>query len=217
MADLIIYIPTHGYSNDTTVYVSWLDNNYYVASGSDSGFPNSFKISTTAGGGNLVQSSGTVTDGFVRQVNVTGTTAITGLEHLEGETVKLTSNGSLLITTAVSNGSITAPSAVDTYAVGKGYEGTIIPMDIDIEGTGLTTTKRPNRVILNLHDTIGGKVGQDTNSLESIPDTDSLTTGHREVSIPGGYTRDTDIVVKQSDPLPMTLLSISYDLGVSRD
>jgi len=116
-----------------------------------------------------------------------------------------------------SSGSITLGADVFTYAVGKSYEATLVPMDIDIEGTGLATTKRPNRVIINLHETIGGKVGQDTSHLESIPDVSTLTTDYREISLSGGYTRDTDVVVKQDQPLPMTVLSLTYDLGASRD
>jgi hypothetical protein len=213
MADLIVYLPAHGYSDDDTIYVSWLDSNYFVASKDT----NSFKISSTAGGGNLVQSSGTITDGFVRQVNNTGITAITGLEHLEGETVKLTSNGALVTTATVSSGSITATASVETYAVGIGYEATLKPMDLDLQGTGLATTKRINRAIINLHETIGGKIGPDANNLEDIPTGSSLFTGHKEISNPGGYTRDTDITIKQVDPLPMTVLSLTYDVGGSND
>ena len=178
----------------------------------------SFKISTDDTDSNIVQFTETITDGFVREVDVdAGVTTITGLEHLEGESVKVTSGGAVVATEVVSSGSITLTKDVFVYAAGKGYESTLVPMDLDVEGTGLATTKRPNRVIVNVHETIGGKIGQDAFNMETIPDMETLTTGFREVSLPGGYTRDTDVVVKQTEPLPMTVLSLTYDLGASRD
>jgi hypothetical protein len=178
---------------------------------------NSFKLATTSGGATLIQFSETITDGFVRPITETGTSIITGLEHLEGETVKVTSNGVVVTTAIVSSGSITVPIMLFTYAVGLGYNATLVPMDIDLDGTGLSTTKRPNRVIINLNETIGGRIGQDTGAMVNIPDVDTLTTDFREISLPGGYTRDTDVVVQQTEPLPMTVLSLTYDMGAARD
>ena len=217
MSDLICYIPGHGFANgsDTPVFVSWLDANYWT-SDEDA---DSFKLATTSGGTELIQFTETVTEGFVREFDDSaGITTISGLDHLAGEVVKVTSNGTLVATETVStSGSITLTEDVFTYAAGKGYSATLIPMDLDIKGTGLSTTKRPNRIIINIHETIGGRIGQDADNMVAIPDVAELTTGFREVSLPGGYTRDTDVVVKQTDPLPMTILSLTYDLGASND
>ncbi len=220
MPDLLLYIPNHGYSISDTIFVSWLDANFFVRDPDNDPLINadSFKISTDDSDSNLVQFSETITEGFVREVDIaTGVTTITGLEHLEGETVKVTSGGSVVATETVSSGSITLSEDVFVYAVGKGYESTLVPMDLDIEGTGLATTKRINRAIVNLHETIGGKMGRDTDHLEDIPTGSSLFSGFKEIDISGGYSRDTDITIKQTDPLPMTVLSITYDLGASRD
>ena len=213
MPDLICLIPNHGYSESDYLFVSWLDDRYYARSVTT----DAFKISSTDDDLNFVQFSSTITDGFVREVSEIGSTSITGLEHLEGELVSVTSDGKVVGSSTVSSGSITLASDVFTYAVGKTYEATLVPMDLDIEGTGLATTKRPNRVIINLNETIGGKIGQDAMHLESIPNVATLTTDYREISLPGGYTRDTDVVVKQDQPLPMTVLSLTYDVGASRD
>lgn len=213
MPDLILNIPNHGYSESTFVFISWLDDRFYVRDEDT----NSFKISSTDDDLNFAQFTETITDGFVREVSEIGSTTIDGLEHLEGELVSVTSDGAVVGSSTVVNGSISLASDVFTYAVGKTYEATLIPMDLDIEGTGLATTKRPNRVIINLNETIGGKIGQDTANLVNIPDVDTITTDFREISLPGGYTRDTDVVVKQTEPLPMTVLSLTYDIGASRD
>ena len=94
MADLILYIPNHKYSDDDMIFVSWLDANYYVSDKND----NTFKLATTSGGSTLVQFTETVIEGYVREIDIVGVTTITGLDHLEGETVTVTSSYGALVT-----------------------------------------------------------------------------------------------------------------------
>ncbi len=146
-----------------------------------------------------------------------GDTTITGLGHLEGQTVQVLGDGLVQATKVVASAQITAAATAAKYQVGIGYTSTLIPMDIDLEGTGLGTTKRINRVMVNVIDTVGGEIGPDTSRLETISPGATKFTGHKEISIPGGYTRDTDITVRQTDPVPTTILSLTYDIGGSRD
>jgi hypothetical protein len=212
MPDSIILIPNHNYADETPVYVSWLDGIYFVHDPDQ----NSFKLEETVDG-NIVQFTETITDGFVREDSEEAILTITGLEYLEGELVKVTSGSSVVGLFTVADGSITLNSQLTTYQVGKNYESTVIPMDFDIEGTAQSTSKRVSKVYVNLNNTIGGKVGSDPQDLKAIPTGNALFTGFQEVSIPGGYSRDTDIIVKQDEPLPMTLLSITYDISASND
>jgi len=214
MPDLICYIPNHGYSDETQVYVSWLDGNYYV----EDPTTNSFKLEESIDGV-VVQYTGDITSGYVREVD-TGEliSTITGLEHLEAEEVKVTSDGKVVLTATVSDGEVTVPgNEIEVYAVGKNYESTLTPMDLDIGDIGLSSTKRINRVFAYFYNAIGGQVGTDANNMETVADGAELFTGFKKVPIPGGYSRDTDITVKQPDPLPMSVLSVTYDLGVSND
>ena len=144
-----------------------------------------------------------------------GDTTITGLSHLEGQTVQVLGDGLVQATKVVSSGTITAATTAAKYQVGLGYDSTLVPMDLDIEGTGRISVKRINKVFLNVLETIGGTVGPSAGRQESIGTGTSLFTGFRQIPIPGGYTRDTDIMVKQTDPLPMTLLSIDYEVGAN--
>ncbi len=220
MSDLILYIPNHGYSISDTIFVSWLDAVFYVRDEDNdpSVDADSFKISTDDSDDNLVQFSETITDGFVREVDVSAEiTTITGLEHLEGETVKITSGGRVVGTETVSDGQIIIAEAVVTYSAGLNYISTLQPMDLDIEGTDLSTTKRIHRVFVNLNDTIGGTVGPSVDKQESIQTGSVPFTGFKTIPIPGGYTRDTNITIQQAEPLPMTVLGIAYDLGASAD
>jgi len=214
MPDLICYIPAHGYADETQVYVSWLDENYYVTEPK----ANSFKLEESVDGAHL-QYVSDITAGYVREVDEGElTSTITGLEHLNGEEVKVTSDGRVVLTATVSNGEVTVPgNQIEVYAVGKNYESTLTPMDLDIGDIGLASTKRTNRTFVDFYNTIGGQVGTDANNMESVADGNALYTGFKIVPIPGGYDRDADITIKQPDPLPMSILSITYDLGVSND
>ena len=212
MSDLICLIPNHGYADELAVFVSWLNGIFFVHDPDQ----NSFKLEESVDGV-VVQFTGTITDGFVREDAETASSTITGLDHLEGETVAVTSGGKLIGSFVVSNGQISMSSSLTTFQVGKTYTSTLTPMDLDIEGTGLATTKRINRIIVNVIDTVGGEIGPDVNNMKTIVSGTDTFTGLVEIPIPGGYSRDTDITVTQKTPLPMTVLSLTYDIGASRD
>lgn len=65
MADLVINIPEHGFQNNDQVFVSWLDDIFYVYAKNVF----AFKISETINGGDIVQFTSPVTTGFVRRLS----------------------------------------------------------------------------------------------------------------------------------------------------
>lgn len=223
MPDLIVLIFDHGFSNDDELFMSWLNANRFVSDKTT----DSFKLATTSGGSTLEQFSTSITEGFVRETSSSAAVAtITGLGHLEGELVQLTVSGEFAGLFTVSSGAITVPSAVyNEYNVGQSYNSTVQPMKIDIQGTGLSVTKKPSRTVISLHETIGGKIGPDTSNLDNIiyrkagasGDEFPYFTGDLEISLAGGYSRAGDIVVRQDQPLPMTVLALTVDVGVAND
>lgn len=223
MPDLIILIPNHDLADDDEIFVSWLNANRFVSDKTS----DSFKLATTSGGSVLEQFSVSITDGFVRETSSSAAiTTISGLGHLEGELVQLTVSGAFVGLFTVSSGAITVPSAVyNEYNIGMSYNSTVQPMKIDLEGTGLSVTKKPNRVIISLHNTIGGQIGPDTSNLDNIVyrkagasgEEFPYFTGDLEISLPGGYSRQGNIVVRQSEPLPMTVLALTVDVGAAND
>ncbi len=223
MPDLLVSVPNHGFANDDEIFVSWLNGNRFVSDKT----ANSFKLATTSGGSTLEQFSLSITDGFIR-VTTSGsaTTTISGLSHLEGQLVQLTVSGSFVGLFTVSSGAITVPSAVyNEYNVGMGYDSTVQPMKLDLQGTGLSVTKKPNRVVISLHETIGGEIGPDLSNLDTIiyrkagasGEEFPYFTGDLEISLAGGYSRQGNIVVRQNQPLPMTVLALTVDVGVAND
>ncbi len=216
MPDLICYIPNHGYSDDDQIYISWLDANYYV-SDKDS---DSFKLATTSGGSTLIQFTETITDGFVREVDVSGVTTISGLDHLEGETVKVTAGGNVVATEVVSSGSITIASTVFTYQVGLLYKMKVRTMRLSVPQEGNTFQTRIKRI----HETVVryirskfGKAGQEYDGTEYLSDLDttfSVESQDDTKLTKGGFSEDAYTVVTSDEPLPFTLIStiISFEV-----
>ena len=150
----------------------------------------------------------------------TGGDTTVPVAHLKGETVQVLGDGLVQATKVVNagTGNITAATTAAKYQVGLGYTSTLKPMKLDIADIGLATTKRINKAIVNVFETIGGEVGPDTNNLENISTgTATLFTGSKEISIPGGYSRVGDIIIRQTDPLPLTALSLTLEVGASND
>jgi len=149
----------------------------------------------------------------------TETSTITGLSHLEGETVQVLGDGLVQATKVVdSSGEIEIATAASTVQVGLGYTSTLKPMKLDISSLGLATTKKISRAIINLYNTVGGEMGTTTSNMKDIPTgTSALFSGEKELSMPGGYSRTGDIIVRQTNPLPMTVLSLTLDVGASAD
>ena len=219
MPDLLCYIPNHGYSNDDHIYVSWLDENYYVSDKDD----DSFKLATTAGGAILIQFDEIVVDGYVREVAGAGATTISGLDHLEGETVKLTSGGSVVATEVVSSGSITTASTVFTYQVGLPYKMKARTMRLAVpqEGNTLQTRiKRIHSIVVRYIRSVLGRAGQEYDGREYLGDvgatfsTASQDTPADNRLTSGGFSEDAYVTVTSDDPLPFTVLATIVSVEV---
>jgi hypothetical protein len=218
MADLICYIPNHGYSNDDHIYVSWLDGEYYVSDKDD----NSFKLATTAGGAELVEYSEIVVDGYVRQVAAAGVTSITGLDHLEGETVKLTSRGKVIATEVVSSGAITLTSGVYNYQVGLPYKMKVRTMRLAVPppSTIQTRIKRIISTVVRHIKSVGGRAGQEYDGVEYLGDinatysTDSKDTPKDDRLTFGGFSEDAYVTIVSDEPLPFTVLATIIEVEV---
>ena len=66
-------------------------------------------------------------------------------------------------------------------------------------------------------DTVGAELGPDENSLDRLPFRDSsmdmdtaipMFDGDKEISFPSGYENDARVFIRQSQPLPMTVLAV---------
>jgi hypothetical protein len=92
------------------------------------------------------------------------------------------------------------------------------------EGTSQSKTKRINEVTLRLHETVGVEVGASLTDMERIPFRSSaaamdtavpLFTGDKQVEFRDDFNTDGHVYVRQTQPLPLTLLSIYPMLTVN--
>lgn len=219
MPDLIVYLPDHGYADDTKIFVSWLDTNLFVSNKDN----DSFKLATTSGGAILVQFSSTIIEGFVREVSASSSTTISGLDHLEGETVKVTSGGAVVATEVVSSGSITVPE-ITTYQVGLPYKMKVRTMRLSVPQDGNTLQTRIKRIhetVVRYIRSLLGSAGQEYGGREYLTNLDTTFSAESQDEpklAKGGFSEDAYTTVTSDEPLPFTLLAtiISFEVEERR-
>lgn len=152
--------------------------------------------------------------------DATPTDVISGLDYLEGETVKVLVDGAEHPDRTVVSGIITLEWEGSVVQVGLPYVSDCEPLDLEggaMEGAPQGKLKRVHSVAIRFYETMGGYKGQDSSSLEPIIYRDTLDnvgeaiplyTGLVEASFTGGWDAESRILIRQTAPLPMTILSI---------
>jgi len=150
--------------------------------------------------------------------------SVTGLEHLEGQAVSVLANGATHPEKTVASGAISLSRFVNKVKVGLAYTSLLQTMRIDAgsqNGTSQAKTKRIYNITVRLYESIGVEVGPNLDNMESIPFRSSANpmdqsipvfTGDKEVEFRGNYETDGHIFVRQTQPLPLTVLSLYPEL-----
>jgi len=158
------------------------------------------------------------------------TTTLSGLSHLQGQTVSILADGSVHSNKVVNgSGQITLDRSVTKACVGLAYDSVLQTMRIEggsLEGTSQGKIKRISKVVLRLFETVGVKVGPSLSNLETIPfrttssnlsaPVDTLIEGDKEIEFDDDYNSDGHIFIKQDQPLPASILAI-YPTLVTND
>lgn len=143
--------------------------------------------------------------------------SISGLDHLEGETVRVIADGSVHPDETVVDGSITLDYEVSAAHVGCGYKGVLRSMMLEpgsASGSGATKVKNIDEVFFRFLNTLGVKYGLDIYALEqlvfrSTGDIGSrpspLFSGIKSVKYPDKWQREKHINLVQELPLPCTV------------
>ena len=148
------------------------------------------------------------------------TTTLSGLYHLEGEDLSILANGATHADKTVSGGGVTLDFSATTGAVGFGYTSEMQTLRLESgsqDGTSQGKPKRIHDITVRFHETVGAEVGSDSASADRIFFRDSsmnmdeavpLFTGDKEIEFEGGFVDGDRIYVRQSQPLPMTVLAL---------
>ena len=159
-----------------------------------------------------------VDDGLTYQGVSTST--ISGLNHLEGEIVSILADGSTHPDKTVTNGKVTLDRNTTHAHIGFGYKSFIETLRLEAgadDGIAQGKIKRIHGVTARFLNTVGAEIGPSTANLDRVPFRDSsmsmdeavpLFNGDKEVSFPSGYDNDAQIVIQQTQPLPMAVLAI---------
>ena len=151
-------------------------------------------------------------------------TTISGLDHLEGQTVSVLANGATHPDKTVSSGSITLDRSSTNVKVGLSYSSILQTMRLDAgsqNGTSQGKTKRIYEITIRLYESVGVEVGESLDNMERIPfrtSSDPMDqgippfTGDKAVEFRGNYDTDGFIFVRQTQPLPLTILSLYPEL-----
>lgn len=160
-----------------------------------------------------------VSGGTVEKVDNT----FSGLDHLEGETVSVLGDGSVHANVVVSSGSVTLTDYFNKVHIGLPFVSKLMPMKLAVPGANIRgKKKRIHQIIFSFYKTLGAKFGP-TSGDDTIPfrkTTDPmgsappLFTGEKVQTWPGGYELNADIYAEQTQPLPMTVRSITAKLVV---
>ena len=171
-----------------------------------------------------------VLTGCVRGVNSVAAAYATGvtitqaaislsvLSHLEGQTVDILADGAVHPSATVSSGAVSLDRYVIKAHVGLPYTSTLKTLRVDAgarQGTAQGKMKRISDVTIRLYRSVGLSIGDDTldvlpfrSSADEMNEPLPLFTGDKEIEFKGTFDLDGQIVVKQTQPLPQTILGV---------
>lgn len=148
------------------------------------------------------------------------TDEISGLEHLEGYTVAILADGNVLPQQTVENGKVVLGNKYKKVHVGLPIDAEIKTLPIDFtaqDGTYLSRKKRIASFIAMLKDSRGGVYGMRDDALDEIKwrsneaygEPIALKTEKVKIVVKSASWSETQqVIIKQPDPLPMTVLSL---------
>lgn len=156
----------------------------------------------------------TATTDWARAVDV-----VIGLDHLDGMAVTGLAEGNVLPVATVSGGSVTLPRPFYIVHVGLPIQADFETLDLENTGQGPTLidkTKRINRVTLLVEASRGIFAGTDEDHLieykqratEQLGEPIDLLTGPAEVVLTPTWNNNGRVFVRQSEPIPLGILSI---------
>lgn len=145
---------------------------------------------------------------------------ISGLNHLEGQTVQILGDGARIPDAVVTGGSITMQNTAGKVQVGLGSRARLQTMRINAgsgDGTTQGKTSRINKVAVRFKDTLGCKFGPSFDALEelnfrevvhSMDAPPELFSGDKVVEFDGDYSTNPWVCVQQDEPFPSTIVAI---------
>jgi hypothetical protein len=211
---------TTGAGTDASPYVSQVNGETFIARNVTA---NTFELESVT---SVVVSSllwnAYVSGGYVRKF----VTTISGLWHLEGQSVGILGDGAVQPAKTVASGSVNLDTRAATANLGFLYNADAQMLRLEAgaaDGTALGKTRRTHKVGFLLHRTLGFKVGtalsaSNLKELTFRTTNDPLTrapglfSGIRAENVAANYDFDNQVAWRSSQPLPCTVLAVAPQL-----
>ena len=145
------------------------------------------------------------------------TKTITGIDHLEGETVYGLADGSPISPQTVVSGQITLTNEASKVHIGRKIVSEFETLDIDPFESGLKGKLiNVSDVTISLFKSKGFKIGPDSEKLTSAyVSQDDWYTGKIKTTLKPDWKSNGRIYIKHEEPLPLHILSVTPDYKYS--
>lgn len=229
---VVVTAPGHGLSNGDTVDVSDIleadttANEGEALSGDYNG--TGFTVANVTTDTFELQNEGSDYDGSAFAAYSSGgevrkaVTTVSGLWHLEGETVVAAANGYAEKDLTVTNGQVTLGAPASRIHVGLGYYCRLATLPLSTYADGQTTqgrAKNVNRLTVQVENTMGMWYGPTVDQMREakfgLPSRYGqplqMRTEDIDVTMKPDWGKRKQVVIEQRDPLPMTVLTLIPD------
>jgi len=213
----VVTCNSHGFANGDLVILrsikgaigTSLNGNTYTVAGATA---NAFQLSGT----NTTSMGAYVSGGAARKK----VTTVSGLSHLEGQTVAVFGDGAAQANRVVSGGAITLATAAATVQVGLPFTADLklLPFEAGAaDGTALGKTRRIHRAGFRFYRTLGVEVGTSFSRLDPVdfrlasnPNAYvPLFTGLKSMTLDADYDENNQICIRSEQPTPVTILAVA--------
>jgi hypothetical protein len=175
------------------------------------------------------RANGALEDAFFVDCGLTQTfadpvTEISGLDHLDGQTVAILGDGAVFPQQVVTGGAVTVDQPVSKVTVGLPIvaDAKTLPLALQIDGYGQGRMKNVSQVWLRVFASSGVKAGPTTDRLteykqrkaEVYGTAPDPVTDEINIVVSPSWSSDGGVCVRQDQPLPLTILSMTIEFSV---
>jgi len=154
------------------------------------------------------------------------TDSITGMWHLESETVWVLVNGAVYRDLVVTDGTVTLPpgTACTRAIIGLQYNCDIQTLEVSAQGRTVQGRKKSVAVVtLRVKDAKGLQAGRDAETLHEFPERTPamgygmvpLSSGTQQFAVEPSWTETGQVYIRQENPVPSTILAITPELAIN--
>lgn len=153
-------------------------------------------------------------------VNGSKVSSATGLDHLDGESVGVCTDGATHPDVTISSGSASLQFSAFNIAAGLNMESKLQTLPLVIVGRDGTTRGRKGRIAearIELYNSLSLEFQGTNGTYQSVPfrkasdnmdEAPPIFTGFKRLPLSGGQDDDLQIMIRQKEPQPCTILSL---------